>query len=67
MDGLVKAAVSEISRLFPATLHLQITLSLKEKEAQRTRMEEMRRELKEEQDGGDEEGAEGEGGAGWSR
>ena len=48
MDALAKAAVSEISQLFSegsATLRLQITRSLKEKEVLRTRMKVMRREL----------------------
>ena len=60
MDVLAKAAVSEISQLFSATLRFQITRSLKEKEvpmmkvmrreleekeALRTRMKVMRREL----------------------
>ena len=47
MDVLAKAAVSEISLLFSAILHLQKTRSLKENEALRTRMKVMRRELKE--------------------
>ncbi|XP_056450179.1 zinc finger protein 394-like isoform X2 [Gadus chalcogrammus] len=48
MDALAKAAVSEITKLFSegsATLRLQITRSLKEKEAMKTRMKVMRREL----------------------
>ena len=48
MDALAKAAVSEIGQLFSegsATLRLQITRSLKENEALRTRMKVMRREL----------------------
>ena len=48
MDVLAKAAVSEISQLFlegSTTLRLQITQSLKENEALRTRMKVMRSEL----------------------
>ncbi|CAL8391402.1 unnamed protein product [Arctogadus glacialis] len=48
MDVLTKAAVSEISQLFSegsATLHLQITRSLKENETLRTKMKVMRSEL----------------------
>ncbi|XP_059912441.1 zinc finger protein ZFP2-like isoform X5 [Gadus macrocephalus] len=48
MDVLAKAAVSEISQLFSegsATLRLQITRSLKENEALRTKMKVMRSEL----------------------
>ncbi|XP_059928143.1 zinc finger protein 252-like isoform X1 [Gadus macrocephalus] len=48
MNALAKAAVCEISQLFSegsATLRLQITRSLKENEALKTRMEVMRREL----------------------
>ena len=45
MDVLAKAAVSEISQLFSATLRFQITRSLKESDATRTKV--MRRELKE--------------------
>ncbi|XP_030217767.1 zinc finger protein 107 isoform X2 [Gadus morhua] len=48
MDALAKAAVSEITKLFSegsATLRLQITRSLKENEAMKTRMKVMRREL----------------------
>ena len=48
MDVLAKAAVSEISQLFSegsATLRLQITRSLKENEALKTRMKVMRSEM----------------------
>ena len=48
MNKLAKAAVSEISQLFAegsATLRLQMTRSLKENEALRTRMRVTRREL----------------------
>ncbi|XP_056463224.1 zinc finger protein 425-like isoform X3 [Gadus chalcogrammus] len=48
MNALAKAAVCEISKLFSegsATLRLQITRSLKENEALKSRMEVMRREL----------------------
>ena len=48
MDVLAKAAVSEICQLFSegsTTLRLQITQSLKENEALRTRMKVMRSEL----------------------
>ncbi|CAL8400247.1 unnamed protein product [Boreogadus saida] len=48
MDVLAKAAVSEISQLFSegsATLRLQITRSMKENEALRTKMKVMRSEL----------------------
>ena len=48
METLAKAAVSEICQMFSdgsATLRLQITRSLKENEALRTRMKVMKREL----------------------